>query len=73
MDNSDKVKLTWDLLDKKYHTPDLLTENEKKVLAEYEQDCLKRDKELEEENKKLREECKYLTSGFEQTLIPAFG
>jgi hypothetical protein len=73
MDNSDKVKLTWDLLDKKYHTPDLLTENEKKVLAEYEQDCLKRDKELEEENKKLREECKYLTSGFEHTLIPAFG
>ena len=73
MNNSDKAELSWDLLDKKYRTPDLLTENEKKVLSEYEQDCLKRDKELEKENQKLREECKYLASGYEQTLIPAFG
>jgi len=67
------IEVTWDLLKRERDNPDSLSESEKKVLLEHHQDCKKREREEAAASEQLKRDCKYLTSGPERNLIPAYG
>lgn len=71
--NDEEVEVTWDLLEKERNNPNDLSENEKKALLEHYQVLKKRDREEIEAANQLEKDCKYLTSGAEKCLIPAYG
>lgn len=63
-------KLTWEILSKDEAA---LSEDEKKLVADYNEVLSMREKELDEANNQLIEDCKIVTSGPESTMIPAYG
>ena len=65
--------VTWDLLKKERDNSSALTEDEKAALLEHRRVCKRRALEHEEANNQLLKDCKYLTSGNEKNLIPAYG
>ena len=67
------IDVTWDLLKKERDNSSALTEAEKVALLEHHQASKKREREHEEANNQLLKDCKYLTSGAERHLIPAYG
>lgn len=73
IEDNKEVEVTWDLLRKERDNPNSLSENEKKALLEHHQVLKKRDKEETEVRNQLERDCKYLTSGAEKCLIPAYG
>ena len=72
-ERENEIEVTWDLLKKERDNPSSLSEDEKTALLEHTQVCKKRDRELRQANDQLEEDCKYLTSGSEKRLIPAYG
>ena len=67
------IDVTWELLKKERDNSSALTEAEKAALLEHHQVNKKREREHEEANNQLLKDCKYLTSGTERHLIPAYG
>ena len=67
------IDVTWELLKKERDNSSALTEAEKSALLEHHQVNKKREREHEEANNQLLKDCKYLTSGAERHLIPAYG
>lgn len=65
--------VTWDLLKKERDNSSALTEAEKAALLEHHRVSKKREREHEEASNQLLKDCKYLTSGAERHLIPAYG
>lgn len=65
--------VTWELLKKERDNSSALSEAEKAALLEHHQANKKREREHEEANNQLLKDCKYLTSGAERHLIPAYG